>query len=82
MSLVAEIFRIKNFKALLGPTQIARGSPVADPFLVARAKLIGACVVTEEKFKPNAPKIPNVCQHFDVECMDMQGFLREAGWTF
>jgi len=36
-----------------------KGKPVADPFVIARAKISGACVVTQEKktghFKLTAP---------------------------
>jgi len=59
-----------------------RGYPVADPFVVARAQSIEACVVTEEASKPNAAKIPNVCDHFGVRFTDVKGFLSEVGWRF
>lgn len=82
MSAVAEIFGVEHFQQLIGEKQRLRGQPVADPFLVARAKCVGGCVVTQEALKPNAAKIPNVCQHFNVACTDLQGFLRQVGWRF
>ena len=30
-------------------------------------------VVTEEKFKKDAAKIPNVCEYFDIEWTDVEG---------
>ena len=39
-------------------------------------------VVTLERAKPNAAKIPNVCAHFGVPCLDFEGFLHENGWSF
>jgi len=28
-----------------------------------------------EQFKPNGAKIPNICQHFGVSCLDLRGFM-------
>jgi len=72
---VAEIFAVPRFLELIKQKNISRGQPVADPFLVAAARAIAGCVVTEEKEKPNAAKIPNVCKHFDINCTDIEGFM-------
>jgi hypothetical protein len=82
MEYVARIFRVPHFRQLIGEKQRLRGLPVADPFLVARGALEGACVVTEEALKPNAAKVPNVCEHFGVRSVNAQGFLTEMGWRF
>lgn len=79
---VANIFKVPHFRTLVGATQVLRGSAVADPFIVACARVAGGCVVTEEAYKPNAAKIPNVCEHFGVECTSMEGFLDRMGWMF
>lgn len=79
---VAEIFKVIHFRALVGEKQRLRGSPVADPFLVACAKVRNGCVVTEEAKKPNAAKVPNVCEHFDIECTNVEGFLARNDWQF
>ena len=82
MEYVAQIFRVPHFRQLIGVKQQLKGSPVADPFLVARGALLGASVVTEEALKPNAAKLPNVCAHFDIRSTNVQGFLVEVGWRF
>lgn len=82
MSFVADIFRVPHFRQLIGEKQRLKGLPVADPFLVARGKVLDACVVTEEILKPNAAKVPNVCNHFEVRSTNVQGFLGEVGWRF
>ena len=79
---VAKIFAVPHFQALVGSREILRGSPVADPFVIAVAKVRGGCVVSQEKAKPNAAKIPNVCAHFGVRCLDFEGFMGENGWTY
>lgn len=55
---VAEIFSIDHFRMLIGQKQQLRGMPVADPFVIAAARACDGCVVTEERIKPNAAKIP------------------------
>ena len=71
-----------HFRQLIGQKQRLKGLPVADPFLVARGALQDASVVTEETLKPNAAKVPNVCEHFGVRSTNVQGFLVEVGWRF
>jgi hypothetical protein len=49
---------------------------------VARAYAIGGTVVTMEKLKPNAVKIPNICDHFKIPFLDLEGFMVSEGWVF
>jgi hypothetical protein len=88
---VAEIFKVKHFQGLIGAQQRLKGTPVADPFVIACAKANGGTVVTEEGWqrpsqmlipKANAAKIPNVCQHFNILCVDLEGFMHQQGWIF
>ena len=79
---VGEIFKVPHFQTLVGEEQQLRGKPVADPFVVAAARVCFGCVVTEESLKPNAAKVPNVCQHFGINCTNVEGFLKHSGWTF
>ena len=81
---VAQIFQIKHFQALIGEKQRLMGTPVADPFVIACAKIRQGTVVTEERFKPHAAKIPNVCQHpsVSVPCIDLEDFMQKQGWSF
>lgn len=82
LQFVAQIFQIPHFQGLIGQKQRLKGDPVADPFVIACAKVNGGTVVTEELLKPNAAKIPNVCQHFKVPCIDLEGFMQQQGWSF
>lgn len=82
MAYVANIFQVAHFRQMIGQKQQLKGLPVADPFLVARGATQDACVVTEEAMKPNAAKVPNVCEHFGVASTNVQGFLLEMGWRF
>ena len=82
MRFVAQIFQIPHFQALIGEKQRLTGTPVADPFIIACAKIKAATVVTEERLKPNAAKIPNVCLQFKVPCIDLETFMQTQGWSF
>lgn len=79
---VAEIFKVKHFQALIGEKQRLKGTPVADPFVIACARRYGGTVVTEERLKPNAAKIPNVCAHFKIGCISLEGFMQQQAWKF
>jgi hypothetical protein len=50
--------------------------------VIAKAKVVGGCVVTQEKKKPQAAKIPNVCEHFGIHCVNLEGFMEQENWTF
>jgi hypothetical protein len=57
----------------------------ADPWIIAKAKSIGAAVVTHESFvAPNTKKVkvPNICQQFGVPCINTFQFLRELDARF
>ena len=82
LQFVAQIFQIKHFQNLIGEQQRLKGTPVADPFVISCAKIKGGTVVTEEQLKPNAAKIPNVCAHFNVPCIDLEKFMQQQGWEF
>ena len=82
MQTVTAILAIPHFQALIGTKQQLHGTPVADPFVIALAKSVNGTVVTEEEFKANAAKIPNVCNHFNVPCMNLEDFMQVQGWSF
>ena len=81
-SFVAEIFAVPHFRNLLSAKAIAAGTPVADPFVIAKAAILGMCVVTEEKESPNAARIPNVCNYFDIDCINLEQMMEREGWRF
>ena len=90
--------RAGMFVALDGPVQIAStevlsefpelvkalsGRTQADPFVIGLARMRKATVVTQERGGNRArPRIPLVCDYFDVPCIDIVGFIRQRGWTF
>jgi hypothetical protein len=81
LAFVRQIFAESKFRALVRTKQRLQGKPVADPFVIARAERISGCVVTQES-RTSYPKIPHVCEHFDVKCVNLEGFMEEKDWTF
>ena len=72
---------IPHFQSMVGQAAQLRGTPVADPWIIAQAKTLEGCVVTEEaKNKPNAAKIPNVCSRFGIDCISVQELLKRQDW--
>jgi hypothetical protein len=57
----------------------------ADGWLIAHARAHGGAVVTgETRAGPNSPQatIPNVCEAFSVECINLYDMLERLGVTF
>lgn len=82
MAFVAEIFKVSEFQALVREKNRLEGSPVADPFVIARAGVESGCVVTEEVERPGAVRIPTVCAHFSVDCVNLEGLMQREGWRY
>ncbi len=82
MLFISQIFSVQHFQNLVGKKQRLKGTPVADPFIIACAKIKNGCVITEEAFKPNAAKIPNICKYFNVDCTNVEGLMQREGWRF
>lgn len=79
---VSRIFGIRHFQQNL---QSKKGKPrkqVADPFVIAQAKRTGGTVVTEESKPPNGARIPNICEHFEITCINLQQLMDREGWEF
>jgi hypothetical protein len=79
---VAAIYQVPHFQANIEQQKLLKGGRNADPFVIARAMTENRTVVTMEILKPNAAKIPNICQHFGVPCIGLEDFMEAQGWEF
>lgn len=79
-----QILAVPEFQGLVAKKNRIKGSPAADPFIIAKAWNSGAIVVTKEKLAPRnkTPRIPDVCKHFGVQCITPEAFMENEGWTF
>ena len=82
LDFVVEIFKVPHFQSLIHKQERLLGKGVADPFVIARAKILNGWVITQENKTPNAAKIPNVCEHFGIDCSNLEGFMERENWTF
>lgn len=79
---VAKIYSVNHFQSNIEKQKLIKGGRNADAFIIARASAVGGTVVTMEKYKPNAVKIPNICEHFKVPYLDLESFMEKEGWVF
>ena len=79
---VARIFAIPHFQQTIERSKLLKGGHHADAFVIAKAFVVQGTAVTMEGLKPNAAKIPNICQHFRIPCMSLEEFMEAEGWQF
>jgi hypothetical protein len=79
---LVKIFTVTHFRQLISEKQRLRGTPIADPFVIARAFSLKGTVVSEESPKLNKPNIPAICTHFQIPCMKLGEFMRVNRWSF
>jgi hypothetical protein len=79
---VAEIYRVHHFQQNIEQQKILNGGKNADPFIIAKARVEDRTVVTMEQLRPHAVKIPNICEHFGVKWLSLEGFMEAEGWEF
>jgi hypothetical protein len=79
---VTRIYSVPHFQQNLSTKRLLNGGAFADPFLIAKAYVSKGTVVTQEKLKPHAAQIPNICEHFSIPYTDLQGFLKKQKWVF
>lgn len=57
----------------------------ADPWLIAKARVTGFTIVTHEQRNPNIKRkftIPNICDHFGIQCIDTFDLLHRLDVRF
>ncbi len=86
---------LNNFGSFV---KVNKATPTdADPWLIALAlelKIqirfdsefgpvgVEPVIVTEEVLKSNQIKIPYVCNHYGIKCLNIFDMFRQEGWTF
>ncbi len=81
-SFVAQIFAVPHFQQVIEQKKLYKGGKNADPFVIARAGVNGWTVVTMESEPPNGARIPNICRHFGITRLSLEGFMEVEGWEF
>ena len=79
---VTAIYAMTHFQQNIERKKLLKGGNAADPFVIARAKILSATVVTLEREGPNSAKIPNICKHFSIPCVSLERFMKLENWSF
>jgi uncharacterized protein DUF4411 len=79
---IAEIFRKEQYRGLVRRQKMLKGLPVADPFVIAAAKVHQGCVITDELRKKGAARIPTLCQDFGIECINVEELLNRENLKY
>ena len=79
---VAKIYAIPHFQQNIEQQKILKGGKNADAFVIAKAAVTKRTVVTMETLRPDAARIPNICEHFKVPYLSLEGFMEKEGWQF
>lgn len=82
LAFITQIYSVPHFRQNLDRKKLLQGGYFADPFIIAKAKIKDATVVTEEEHPPHGAKIPNICEHFGITCVKLEGFLAIEDWRF
>lgn len=67
-------------------TQTATNLVVADPFVIATARVHGCTVISGEALmltpSPRKNKIPNVCADLNIPHISFVEFVKQQGWSY
>lgn len=78
-----KIYAVEHFRQQnIGVRELYKGGNHADPYIVARADLLGATVVTQETYRVHSAKIPNICEYFCLRCIKLDEFMMDLNWKF
>ena len=73
--ILRELFEKPKMRESIHIRNILNNRPSADPYIAAKAKSIGAIVVTTEVYKPHSAQLPNVCEELGVQCISYDDFM-------
>ena len=75
--IIKNLFTNPKMQESIHVKNILENRPSADVYIAAKAKQIGAIVVTVEKFKPNSAQLPNICESIGVATMSFDDVMGE-----
>ena len=79
---IHKIYAVQNFQQNIEQRKIQNGGLNADPFVVAKAFVSNGIVVTLEEERSGGARIPNICRHFRVPYLRLEGFMGSEHWIF
>lgn len=73
--IISQLLLNPKMRETVHKKNILENRPSADIYIAAKAKAIGATVVTAEKFKPNSAQLPNLCKELGVKYISYDDFM-------
>ena len=65
--IISQLLLNPKMRETVHQKNILENRPSADVYIAAKAKALGATVVTAEKLKPNSAQLPNLCEELGVK---------------
>lgn len=81
MEYLRDVLTNSKFREVV-PQYLRSTHEKADIYLIARAKVSGSTVVTEERYKPTGTKIPTICTSLKIQCVNLLGMMQLENWSF
>lgn len=72
---IKTLFQNAKMRESIHERNITQNRPAADAYLAAKAKALGAVVVTTETYKPASAQLPNICEMLGVKCISYDDFM-------
>jgi len=72
---VASILAREQYRGIVKRKNISNGFAVADPFLIAIAKVREGIIVTQETFIEGGARIPTICKDLNIQCINLEKFF-------
>ena len=79
---IRNLVRDRHFQQIVEDKKIRYGGKNADLYVVAKASVLDATVVTQEKGSSHGARIPDVCRRFSIPCINLQQFMEAENWEF
>lgn len=81
-SFLKEIYKVRRFQQNIEQKKLLKGGKNADAFVIAKAKAVDGTVVTLERRSHTGVKIPDICNHFGINCVSLEQFMQAVQWRF
>lgn len=73
--ILKQLFQKAKMQESIHAKNILKNRPAADAYIAAKAKTIGATVVTSEIYKDHSAQLPNICEALKVNCISYDDFM-------
>lgn len=73
--IISQLLLNPKMRETVHQKNILENRPSADVYIAAKAKALGATVVTAEKLKPNSAQLPNLCEELGVKYISYDDFM-------